>query len=66
MLKSPWQQFYHKFHLILDTLSRKTSVLVRSEVLGLSGNTLTADHMYSPHYLREISATRLSAIILKT
>ena len=57
MLKSPSQNFYHKFPLILDTLSLETCLLMRSEVLGLFRNTLTADHMYSRHYLRKISPT---------
>ena len=46
-MKSQWQHFYQKFHLILDTLSWETSLFVISEVLGLFGNTLTADDMYS-------------------
>ena len=65
-MKSPWQHFYHKFPLILDTLSHKTSVLLRSEVLGLFGNTLTSDHMYSRHYLTELSPTCWNAITSKT
>ena len=46
-------------------LSWKTSLLVRSQALRLFGETLTAGHMYSRHYLREISATCLNAIISK-
>ena len=49
-----------------DTLSWKTFLLVRSEILGLFGNTLTADHMYSRHYLGEVSGTCSNAIITKT
>ena len=52
--------------LILDTLTWKTSLLVRSEFLGLFGNTLTTDHMYSRHYLRQISAEYSNDIISKT
>ena len=65
-MKSPWSHFYHKFPLILDKLSRKTSLLLRSEVLGLFGNILTADHMYSRHYSTELSPTRSNAITSKT
>ena len=42
------------------------SLLVISEVLRLFGNTLTADHMYSPHYFREIFGKCLNVIISKT
>ena len=52
-----------EFPLIQDTLSWKTSLLVRSEILGLFGNTFTADHMYSRHYLSEISAICSNIII---
>ena len=62
-MKSPFQHFYQKCSLILVTWNWKTSLLVRSEVLGLFGNILTADPMYSRHYLREISAIFSSAII---
>ena len=63
LLKSPRQHFYSKSSLMWDTLSWRTSLLVRSEVLGLFDNTLTADHIYSCHYLKEISATCSNAII---
>ena len=36
---------------------------VRCEVLGLFRNTLTADHMYSRHYLREGIAKFSDAIV---
>ena len=36
-------------------MSWKRSLLFRSETLGLFGKMLTADQMYSLHYLREIS-----------
>ena len=65
LLTSPWQHFYRKFPLILAKLSWKTSLLVRSYVLGLFGNTLTADDMYFRHYLGEISATFSNAIVSK-
>ena len=43
----PWQHFYQNFPFMQDTLSWKTCLLVRSEMLELFGNTLSADHMYS-------------------
>ena len=48
-LKSARQHFYPNFLLIQSKLSYKTSLLVRSEKLGLFGNTLAANHMYSRH-----------------
>ena len=41
------QHFNANFPLIYHKLSWKTSSLVRSEILGLFGNMLTADQMYS-------------------
>ena len=49
LLKPPLRHFYPNFKLIKDKLSSKASPLVRSEILGLFGNTLTAEHMYSRH-----------------
>ena len=66
MPKSPWKHFYPNFLLIKETLSWKTSLLVRSEILGLFGNTLTDDHMYSRRSLREISGRCSNATIWKT
>ena len=66
LLKSLWHHFYHNFPLFQEPLSLKTSLLVTSKILGLFGNTLTADHMYSRHYFRGISATCSNAIISKT
>ena len=43
------QHFYPNFLLIYHQLSWKNLPLVRSEILGLFGNTFTADRMYSPH-----------------
>ena len=47
LVKRPCQHFYQNFQLIRDTLSWKTSLLVRSEMLGQFGNTSSADHIYS-------------------
>ena len=66
LLKSPRQHFYSKSSLMWDTLSWRTSLLVRSEVLGLFANALTANHRYSCHHFREISATSSNTIISKT
>ena len=49
LLKSARQLFDAKFHLIQKILSKKTSLLVRSGILPLFANTLTADHMCSCH-----------------
>ena len=47
LLKSARNQFHTTFPLILDRGSRKRLILVRSELLGQVGNTLTADYKYS-------------------
>ena len=47
LLQPALQPFYPNFLLIQDKVSSKISCLVRSEILGLFGNTFTADHMYS-------------------
>ena len=48
----------HNFHpiipLIKDNLSWKTSFLVRSEILGLFVNTLTADDKYSRRNMENV------------
>ena len=49
LLESALQHFHPNFSLIKDNLSWKTSLLARSEILGLFGNTLTTDHMSSRH-----------------
>ena len=49
LMNSAWPYFYPNFTLIKKKVNQKTSVLVRSDILGLLGNTLTADHMNSPH-----------------
>ena len=46
LTKSARQHFYLISSLIHDKWSKKTSLLLWSEILGLSGNTLTEDHMY--------------------
>ena len=49
LLELALQHFLLNFSFIQYKSRQKTSSLVRSEVLGLFGNTLTADHMYSSH-----------------
>ena len=49
LLKHALHHFHSNFPLICKKLSWKTSLLVRSTILGLLGNTFTADHMYSGH-----------------
>ena len=49
LAKSARQNLYPKFLWIQDKLSKKTSLSVRSEILGMFGNTLTVDHMYFRH-----------------
>ena len=48
-LKSARQNFYPIVSSSRDILSWKVSLLVRSEILGLFVNTLTADYKYSCH-----------------
>ena len=66
LLKRPCQHFYQNFPSIQDALSSKTSLLVKSEILGLFGNTLTADHMYFRRQMKKISATCSTPIISRT
>ena len=47
LLKSSWHYYYPIFPWIWDKLSWKNSALVRSKILGLFVNTLTAEYMYS-------------------
>ena len=47
VLKSVRNHYYHMFPSIWDKLSWKKSVLVKSEVLRLFVDTLTAEYKYS-------------------
>ena len=49
LLEPALKSFHHNFPLIYEKLIRKISALVRTEILGLFVNTLTANHMYSGH-----------------
>ena len=42
-----------KISISLRHIELKNISDLRSEVLGLFGNNMTADHMYSRHYVRE-------------
>ena len=46
LLKSAWQDFYHVFSSLSSFLSRKMSLLVIYELLGLFINTLAANDKY--------------------
>ena len=49
LLKSARQHFCANFRLILNKVSYATCLLVGSEMLGPSCNSLTIDRMYSCH-----------------
>ena len=49
LLEPGLQRFYPKIPLIQDKVIWKICRLVRSEILGLFGNTFTADRMYCCH-----------------
>ena len=49
LLNSPGHHLYPNFAVIQHILSQKTSLLVRSKIVGVFGNTLARDHMYSRH-----------------
>ena len=55
LLKSARQHYYRIFPGIWDKLSWKKSVLVRSEMLGLFFNTLTAEYQYSCRAMQNIT-----------
>ena len=65
LLKCARRYFSANFPLISDKLRTETSLLVRSENLGLCFSRLTDDHIYF-HLNRDFLATRSNAIILKT
>ena len=46
LAKSPWECFYHVFSSLSGKLIWKMSPLVLAEILGVFGNTLTADVKY--------------------
>ena len=66
LLTRSWQHSYQNFPLMQNALSWKRSLLVRSEILRLFGNTLSSYHMYSRRQMKKICATGSTAIISKT
>ena len=54
LLKSARHHFYPDLSLSQDKLSWKTSLWIRSKMVGLFLNTSTADHMYSAHTSEKI------------
>ena len=54
LLERALQHLHPNFPLIQEKLSSKTSLLIRSEILGLFGQTLTADLMYSRHICQKL------------
>ena len=65
LLKPILQHFYSNFPLIYHILSWETSLLVRSKILGLFCNTLTADHMYSCHIWEKLPQQVQTLLSLK-
>ena len=49
ILKFGRQHFYPNFQLISDKLSWETSLIARSDILGVFFKMMTAHHMYSCH-----------------
>ena len=54
LLKSARHHFYPNLSLSQDKLNWKTSLWIRSKMVGLFLNTSTADHMYSAHTSEKI------------
>ena len=49
LLNSTGHHLHPNFAVIQHTLRQETSLLVRSKIVGVFGNTLAGDHMYSRH-----------------
>ena len=65
LLKSAWHYYYPIFPWIWDKLSWKKSALVRSKILGLFLNTLTAEYMYSGRNMRTFTQQVQTLLSLK-
>ena len=65
LLKSARHYYYPIFPLIWDTLSWKKSALVRSKILGLFVNTLTAEYMYSGRNMQTFTQQVQTPLTLK-
>ena len=65
LLKSAWHYYDPIFKWIWDKLSWKKSALVRSKILGLFVNTLTAEYMYSGRNMQTFTQQVQTALSLK-
>ena len=65
MLKSVRHYYYPIFPWIWDKLSWKKSALVRSKILGLFVNTLTAEYTYSRRNMQTLTQQVQTPISLK-
>ena len=65
LLKSARHYYYPIFPLIWDTLSWKKSAFVRSKILGLFVNTLTAEYMYSGRNMQTFTQQVQTPLTLK-
>ena len=65
LLKSARQHYYRMLPRIWDKLSWKISVLVRSEMLGLFVNTLTAEYMHSSRNMQNLPQQLQTRFYLK-
>ena len=65
LLKSARHFYYPIFPWIWDKLSWKKSVLVRSRILGLFVNTLTAEYMYSGRNMQTFTQQVQTPLSLK-
>ena len=65
MLKSARHYYYPIFPWIWDKLSWKKSSLVRSKILGLFVNTLTAEYTYSPRIMQILTQQVQKSLSLK-
>ena len=65
MLKSARHYYYPIFPWIWDKLSWKKSALVRSKILGLFVNTLTAEYRYSRRNMQTLTQQVQTPISLK-
>ena len=65
LLKSAGHYYYHIFPWVWDKLSWKKSALVRSKILGLFVNTLTAEYTYSRRNMQTFTQQFLMPLSLK-
>ena len=65
LLKSLWHYYYRIFPWIWDKLSWKKAALVRSKILGLFVNKLTAEYKYSRRNMRTFAQQVQTPLSLK-